>query len=55
VPVEREDVEKVVAVDDRTVLVDHLHAVAVAVEGDAEIGTFPRTESCSARRSVAQP
>ena len=33
-----EQEQQVVAVADRSVRVDHLHAIAVAVEGDAEVG-----------------
>jgi hypothetical protein len=37
-PVARQHVEDFVAVDQRTAAIDHLDAVAVAVERDAEIG-----------------
>ena len=50
---EREDGEDLVAVDDLAALVDREHAVAVAVEGDAEVESLAATGVASAPRSVA--
>ena len=40
--------EQVVAVGNRAVVIDHLQAVAVAVEGDAEIGDLFAHSRCRA-------
>jgi hypothetical protein len=37
-PVAGQHVQQVVAVDRSPAVVDHQHAIAVAIEGDAEIG-----------------
>ena len=50
---ERADRDDLVAVDDPAVRVHGEHAVAVAVEGDAEIVAPARTVACSIARSVA--
>ena len=46
---EREDREDLVAVDDLAALVDREHAVAVAVERDAEVECLPRDELLQGR------
>ena len=51
---EREDREDLVAVERLAALVDGEHAIAVAVERDAEVETLARTTvCCRAARSVA--
>ena len=50
----REHVKKLVAVDEDAAAVDHLHAIAVAVERDAEVGAcFDRPRASSACGCVA--
>ena len=38
----RDDVQQLVTVDDPAAVIDHQHAVAVAVEADADIGVLAR-------------
>src|SRR5438445_1785450 len=46
----RKQIDDVVAVDERTIVIDELYAIAIAVEGNTEVGTLIEYRLAQCRR-----